>query len=97
MALSLAAGAAFAQGADGPQFPNLLQVKVGDAAQTQLKGPAPAEPVSNIKAPAGSFTADGPAYQPTRAMGAGRERTEVSTETIKANRAGEFGHATTPY
>lgn len=97
MALSLAAGAAVASGADGPQFPSLQQIKMGDEAAMQIKTD-PSEASVRVKAqPAGVFTADGPVYQPTRAMGAGRERTEVRTETLKANRSGDFGHATTPY
>ena len=98
LALSLAAAPAFSSGADGPSFPSLQSAPVvATPAPGQVMGAA--GPMTSRRAGARPIpvAADTLADEPVIKDGRSRSRAENRAEVLKANRAGEIGHATTPY
>ena len=95
LALSLAAVPAFGSGADGPTFPNLKAAAVSDeAVPTTAMGAA--APAVHRAAPM-LIAADTLADEAVFKGDPQRTRAEQQAEVLKANVAGELGHATTPY
>lgn len=92
LALSLAAGSAFAAGADGPSFPSLQPAQLATLTRAQVHAEA-----VQVRGTQYAYTADGSVVAVTTPAPAPRVREAVRADASRPVLISSTGNATTPY